>query len=176
MKKYFKSTNEVVLSTWNSYHQQCEALKKSFNEFAHHFDAEAVFTYQVTGHEFYALVLNNYESRADADLWTKPLSREANTSRVRSSIKGKDNAQRLRELKAKYKELKPSQTKIPLDDMYEAIGTHWGDIAFTGIQWFEFDGAIYIASSLNLSKNVEEITGSEFQTAKQDKEAKPKAA
>lgn len=170
MKKYYKATGEAV-NAWNKYQQQAEALKQRFSEFAKHFDAKPVFDKGVESMRFYGLKLNEYETRGDADLWTKPNKNNGFTSNLRSRITGKENAARLKALKDKYRKLWPDEACVSLEPLYKSIGCDWGTFLFSGLQLFACDDAVYLATSLNLTVGVEEITGSEYQTAKTKSES-----
>ncbi|HGE6046412.1 TPA: hypothetical protein ACGGS3_000626 [Vibrio cholerae] len=170
---YYKSTSDEPVNALASYREQKESYARLFDPLTNHFNAKAIFTYSHHGVSFYSIAFNDYESLEDKDLWTKPDFRSACACRVRSSVKGKDNSQRLKALKEKYDSLIPKDAESPsLHPFYDSIGTNWGDLVFSGMKWFEYDGAVYIATSLKLTKNVIEITGSEFSTAELESKQK----
>ncbi|ENM5750401.1 hypothetical protein V4V53_002148 [Vibrio mimicus] len=163
---YYKSTSNEPVNALASYRQQKESYARLFDPLTSHFNAKAIFTYSNHGVSFYSIAFNDYESLEDKDLWTKPDLKSAYACRVRSSVNGKENAKRLKALKEKYNSLIPKDAESPsLHPFYDSIGTNWGELVFSGMKWFEHDGAVYIATSLKLTKNVIEITGSEFSTA-----------
>ncbi|HAS6603879.1 TPA: hypothetical protein I7258_23440 [Vibrio parahaemolyticus] len=176
MKKFFKSNHADVYSAWTNYRNQVSKLKAECTAFAEHFDAKPAFVFSATGHAFGDLILNNPHTRPDAEFWTKPNSTRGNTSWIRQRVKGKENMNKLRELRAEYEKLKPECTDVSLDELYNTIGISWGDVVFSGIEWFAFEGDVYISTSLNLAKNVDEITAHEFSIAKKSKASIDKAA
>jgi sulfite reductase alpha subunit-like flavoprotein len=111
-------------------------LKAECTAFAEHFDAKPAFVFSATGHAFGDLILNNPHTRPDAEFWTKPNSTRGNTSWIRQRVKGKENMNKLRELRAEYEKLKPECTDVSLDELYNTIGISWGDVVFSGIEWF----------------------------------------
>lgn len=170
MKKFYKSNHADVYAAWTDYRNKTNTLKAEFTEFANNFDAKPVFSYSVNGHKFANLMLNNYGTRPDGSLWTRPKPALGNTSHIKARVQGKESMAELRQLKAKFKELKPACSEVSLDELYQTLGISWSDVVFTGIEWFAFDGDVYISTSLSITQNVDEITAHEFSIAKQSKD------
>ncbi len=176
MPKFFKSNHADVYRAWESYQHQVDKMKDEHYAFADYFDAEPVFALSFMGHAFAGLVLNHAKTRADAEFWTKPEPSNGNISHLRSRVKGKESMSKLRDLKTKYAELEPKLSKVSLDELYASIGTNWGDFVFSGLNLFAVNGVVYIYTSVEPRKNVEEITESDFKAAKQAKNELDKAA
>ncbi|AUR92684.1 coil containing protein [Vibrio phage 1.175.O._10N.261.55.B3] len=71
----------------------------------------------------------------------------------------------LKSLQDEYSEMTNGVENISFDDFFESIGTDWGNLMFSGLNWFECDGFVYLASGMDLSSNATEILGSEFEAA-----------
>ncbi|GHX29987.1 TPA: hypothetical protein AB5C23_001252 [Vibrio cholerae] len=163
---YFKSTNGDAAKAIEEYEKAKDAHQKLFQPLADAFKAKPIFVYNIHGMHFYALAFNDYDTVADKDLWTKPDHKYGGACRIRSSVRGKGNIARLKELRGRYESLLPKEVETPSrDPFYETIGISWGDIVFSGLKLFAHEGTAYLATGLELTKNVVEITGSEFAAA-----------
>lgn len=162
MKKYYKSNNSVVPAAYAQLKADLADMKFQCDAFAEAFDAKANYSYGVNGHRLYGFALNNYDTREDIPLWTKPDSKRGNTSRIRASIKTTALKGPLKELKARYDSLKPGVTEVSYDPLFESMGISWGDVLISGIEHIPFNGVVYVCTKCNLSKNVIEITASEY--------------
>lgn len=163
---YFKSTNGDAAKAIEEYEKAKNAYQKLFQPLADAFNAEAIFTYSVHGMRFYDLAFKDYQNVPDKDLWTKPNPKYKDACRIRSSVRGKENIARLKELESRYLSLLPKDIDTPSrNQFYETIGISWGDIVFSGLKFFVHEGTTYLATGLELTKNVVEITGSEFAAA-----------
>jgi hypothetical protein len=163
MINFYQTEEKAALTALSQHKTKAKDLKAAFDVFANEFNAKAVFAHSVHGVRFHGLALNNPYTREDAALWTKP---KDGVSNIRSRITGKENAAKLRELKSRYQDLLPEVREVSLDNFFDAIGTHWGDIVFSGIAYFELDGVIYIKTRLTLEKNVLAISEKDFDNAK----------
>lgn len=163
---YYKSINDEPAKALAEYEQAKKAYGKLFEQLTNHFNATAIFHFSNHGMTFYGISFNDYESVQDKELWTKPDHKSKGACRIRSSVRGKGNAQKLKALKETYDSLLPKNAEPPSRyPFYDSIGTNWGDILFSGLKWFVHEGSVYIATGLKLTKNVTEITGSEFSDA-----------
>jgi len=167
MEKYYKSNNCVVPATYAQLESDLADMKYQCDAFAKAFDAKAAYCYGVNGHRLYGFALNNYDTREDVPLWTKPVPKQANTSRIRSSVKMVALKGPLKELKARYDRLQPAVTKVSYDPLYESMGISWGDVLISGLSHVLFNGVIYISTRCKLTQNVIEITASEYQQAEE---------
>ncbi|WHM52765.1 hypothetical protein vBVpaS1601_72 [Vibrio phage vB_VpaS_1601] len=172
--KYYKTNKPEILAQVQRINNERDALKEAADKVAEQFDAKAMTRTSMHGASFGGLVLNNYENvdlfkgrtspdREDKHLWTKP--DRNNISRPRSSITGKENKAALKELTERYNAAVASIPKVDFEPFFESLGTNWGNLAFSGLNWFEQDGFIYFVSSQDFSEVATEILGSEYETA-----------
>lgn len=163
---YFKTTTDDAAKALEQYEKERKEYGNLFQPLADEFNANPIFTYDIHGMRFYDLAFKDYASVQDKDLWTKPDSKHAYACRIRSSVRGKENIERLKELKERYKNLVPKGIEAPSRyPFYESLGVSWGDFVFAGLKTFVHEGVVYLATSLSLTKNVVEIKGGEFATA-----------
>lgn len=66
--------------------------------------------------------------------------------------------------------------KADLAPVLAAMGTDWGNLFFTGIAFFQHDGAIYVSTSAKLAPCMVEILASEYNAAKAAYESMKEAA
>lgn len=191
MKKYYKTNCEKVLSAISQMNQEKDNLVKKIDKIASHFNARAMTSTSTTGVRFGGLVLNNYQGysweknqpiREDKILWTSPNSNNISWPRkslTKSHFKDlirnmsdeeagelmKKKRSELKVLQDEYNEMTKGIDSISFDRFFESIGTDWGNLMFSGLNWFEFGGFVYLASGMDLSSNAIEILGSEFESA-----------
>lgn len=191
MNKYYKTNCEKVLSAISQMNQEKDNLVKKIDKIASHFNARAMTSTSTTGVRFGGLVLNNYQGysweknqpiREDKILWTSPNSNNISWPRTSLTkkhfeplIRGMDdqNAKELmkskrlelKELQDEYSEMTKGIESISFDSFFESIGTDWGNLMFSGLNWFECNGYVYLASGMDLSSSATEILGSEFESA-----------
>lgn len=164
---YFKSTSDEPAIAIKAYQESIKHYSSQFNPLEAEFNATAIFSYDVHGMRFYDLAFNDYQNLPDKDLWTKPDPKYKNACRIRSSVRGKENMARLNELKQRYESLLPKDIEKPCrHEFFDSIGVSWGDLIFCGLDFFVHNDEVYLATSMNLTKNVVEITGSTFDAAK----------
>lgn len=58
----------------------------------------------------------------------------------------------------------PDGARISKDDIYQSLGTDWGNVAFAGLGCFLHDGYVYVKTGLS-KLNAQEILGSEYEQA-----------
>ncbi len=191
MKKYYKTNCGKVLKAISQMNQQKDELVIKIDKIAAHFNARAMTSTSTTGVRFGGLVLNNYQGysweksqpiREDKILWTAPNTNNISWPRASLTnkhfeplIRGMDDQTAKELIKSKRLELKSLQDEysemtkgvenISFDSFFESIGTDWGNLMFSGLNWFECDGFVYLASGMDLSSNATEILGSEFEAA-----------
>lgn len=192
MKKYYKTNCEKALFEHKSMNEAKDKLVVICDEFARKFNARAMVKQGSSSISFGGLVLNNYyhdtfssnsEVRDDTLLWTVPDSN--GVSRPKSSLthkqvvasvkwsersgdmkaKAKLERTRLVELQNKYNAERKIISEVSMEPFFNSIGTDWGNLMLSGLEWFEIDGFMYFATSLNFSENMTEILGSEFESA-----------
>ena len=179
---YFKNTNPEALAAWEAQEQGKAKLKEDSDKFAAGFDGKAVLSSSADSHSFYGVKLNNYHARPDSILWTAP-DRSSGVSRPRSSLKKRPEwtkeqlvefKQQLEQLEHRYKAaLWPS--RIYREPFWNAIGTSWCELVFSGISVFEHGGALFIETGLKL-EGCTEILGSEYDAAWSERQAARKEA
>lgn len=198
MKKYYKTNCEKVLSAISQMNQEKDNLVKNIDKIADHFNARAMTSTSTNGVRFGGLVLNNYQGysweksqpiRDDKILWTVPNANKISWPRTsltkkhfESLIRDMDDQEAKELMKTKRLELKSLQDKysemtkgiesISFDSFFESIGTDWGNLMFSGLNWFECDGYVYLASGMDLSSSAIEILGSEFESASNKSKSK----
>ena len=198
MKKYYKTNCEKALKAISQMNQQKDELVKKIDKIAAHFNARAMTSTSTTGVRFGGLALNNYQGysweknqpiREDKILWTAPDTNDISWPRTsltkkhfESLIRGMDDQSAKELMKAKRLELKLLQDEyaemtkgvesVSFDSFFESIGTDWGNLMFSGLNWFECDGFVYLASGMDLSSSATEILGSEFELAQSKSKGK----
>ena len=198
MKKYYKTNCKKVLGATSDMNQKKDELVNEANKVAANFNAKAMTSTSTDGVRFGGLVLNNYHGgfwgsdepiRSDKLLWTAPNSNSVSWPRTsltkkhfESLIRGMDDQSAKELMKAKRLELKLLQDEyaemtkgvesVSFDSFFESIGTDWGNLMFSGLNWFECDGFVYLASGMDLSSSATEILGSEFELAQSKSKGK----
>ena len=144
--------------------QQTETLKQQAQSFAELFDGSPVLVTSITGRKFKGIQLNNFNSRPDNHLWTKPVERNHSVSYPRGkALKAADKAE-LEALKKRYWPNKPQKTEVSFDPLFSALGSNWGTLLCCGISFFEHDSALYITTKAELT-DCTEILASEYSAA-----------
>ena len=194
MKKFYKTNCKSVLKALSEMNSKKDELVTESNKVAAHFNAKSMTSTSTTGVRFGGLALNNYHEdlfgknvqiREDKILWTTPDSN--GISRPRASltkahfkhlIKDMCDVEAKKLMKQKRSELKALQEEyrnmvrnlpdVEFEKFFESIGTSWGELMFCGLNWFEFDGYVYLCSGADLSSKASEILGSEFEKAKSE--------
>jgi len=177
----YKVTDPAVIAIYEQMMDQVRALKAEALAFAEKFDAKPCYCNEVSQFRFSGLILKNYYQRSDMALWTSPI-RGVGKSWPRRSLKripawSKEDftakKAALAELQRAYEEAWPVIDKVDRDPLWDAIGTNWGELAFSGISLFFVDGELYLSTRLEL-KICTEIIGSEYAAA--EKRMREKAA
>lgn len=164
--RYFKIENESALAAWDAEQKEIEALFESVKPLVDRFGGMALYSNSADSYGFAGLsFLGEPEN---PELWTKPQSQNGNTQRPRTSLRKatKEQRQQLAELQKEWDALYPKNSRVDRDPLYKSIGTHWGQLLFSGLTIFRRGDCIYAATSAALEVDgLSEITGSEFNQA-----------
>lgn len=166
--RYYRASTPETRAAWSTYRSECQAIKEAAEAFAARFDgARPVYSGFGSGKHFYGLT---FDPPMPPDIWTIPKAESGSTQRPRSRIVSKASigkAERMAELRrvqAIFRDHEPKR-RARLDPVFTALGTHWGNLFLLGYQLAERDGALYVATPLDLGEPCVEITGGEFYTA-----------
>lgn len=191
VQKYYKTDCKNVVSAIEELNKAEGLLTSKINGIANHFNARAMTSTSANGVRFGGLNLNNYHgfsweskdpAREDKILWTSPNSNNISWPRsnltkahFKDYIRGmsedesklfiKTKRDELKNLQETYNKMTKDIKSISFDGFFESIGTDWGNLMFSGLNWFEFEGFVYLASGIDLSSNSVEILGSEFESS-----------
>lgn len=164
--RYFKIENESALAAWDAEQKEKNALYESTKPLADRFGGKPLFS---TTHDSYGFAgLRFFGEPENPELWTKPQSQNGNTQRPRTSLRKatKEQRQQLAKLQKEWDALYPKNNRVDRDPLYKSIGTHWGQLVFSGLTIFRRGDCIYAATSAALEVDgLSEITGSEFDQA-----------
>jgi hypothetical protein len=189
VQKYYKTNCEKVTGAIRELNSAKDSLVSKVDNIAKHFNARAMTSTSTAGVRFGGLNLNNYHgygwgskspAREDKILWTTPNSNNISwprsnltKSHFKDYIRGmnedeqkafiKQKRDDLKSLQLEYNEMTKGIDSVSFDGFFESIGTDWGNLMFSGLNWFEFDGFVYLSSGTDFSSNASEILGSEFE-------------
>lgn len=172
-QRYYKSTAPAVISAVKQFAVDEEALLAAADKFAEFFGGKAMFGFDL--HRVYFAGLRFYPEKS-TDLFTAANSQSAYVQQPRDRLKSPIN----KELKEPHKKLKadwqekrdelfPNGKEVKCDAKHEAIGFDWGIALFSGGSYlvFEHEGVVYATCAQELNDSMVEITGSEFDQARQ---------
>lgn len=171
-KKYYKSTDPALLALCVQMKAEREELIRLSKEFAAQFDAKPVFQSSLHAVSLGGIKLNNYETRTDTAIWTKP-HKESGISRPRAGI-SKSMIDQLNKLHEDFNKPFEAIKPVSYEPLWSMIGTDWGNLMFGGgmKHFFDEDGKVaYFATGLTLT-NCTEILGTEFESAERANDAK----
>lgn len=163
--KYYKTSNPNVIAAYRDMMAAAHDLRDRARACAAQFDAAPVIGQDVHGYRFFGMKLNNYASREDRHLWTKPDPNYGHLSSVRSRLTG--HGAELKALKARVEQAWPQPSTVSKDALYQALGTDWGPLLIGGIGITEHNGTLYLTTGITLT-GCTEITGTEYQQAERD--------
>lgn len=162
---YYKTNDTAVMAVWRGINTTHKALAEQASKFAEaHGASGSIRQSGLTDIRFGGLV---FDPKKDSKLWTKPY-RESRMQRPRQSVSGLSADEKVehKELLTLWSVGVPKLT-VDLRPLYEAMGTDWGQLLFSGIGYFEgADGYLYVQTGGLLSPCMVEILGSEFDAAK----------
>lgn len=171
MSKYLKTSSPTVISAYREMMASAIAMREEARKLCSQFDATPVIGQCVSRYTFHGMRLNNYDSREDKHLWTKPDHNMGFVSRPKSRLTG--FAPALKELRGRIEKAQGDMpSAVSKDDLYEALGTNWGTLLlYGGIAAFDGGDHIYICSPIDLD-DCEEITASEYEATEQKSKEK----
>lgn len=158
--RYFRFTTPLVLDAMCQFKADVAAMNKKANDLAADFSGTPLYSHSIHGTHFAGLV---FDPPKDSTLWTKPDRKSAGLQRLRTNVPAK-HREELETLKARWKSLETTN-EASLDAVLKACGTDWGNLLFAKFGYVMTDSAMFIATSLDLSANGEEITGGEFEAS-----------
>lgn len=179
--KYYKTCALEVMSAYAEMQAATKVLTDNCKTFADKFDAVNVMQTSMTGRNFGGLCLNNYATRDDKHLWTTPNRNNISWPRANISVKTykqslpfnltpeevkqkvKQAKLDLKELESKYKKERVGMDRVDFDKFFASFGTDWANLMFGGLQWFDHDNTLYLATKNTLP--LTEILGSEYEAA-----------
>ena len=161
---FYKSSDSVLMAAWKTYEAEARAMLVAGKAFASHFGGKLLTHSDLHGRSVAGLA---FTPAKDDPLWTKPDAQRAGEQHPRTSLRKGTKEQRLSlaALLTEWSEHFPKQ-KSNLEPVLAAMGTDWGNLFFTGIEYFEHDGAIYVSTSDKLAPCMVEILASEYSAAK----------
>lgn len=166
IRRYYRFTSPEALTASRQYAAECIELQNQAKALGNEFGGKPLFSTGLHGRGFAGLV---FDPRLDSPHWTKPDKRNGNVQRLRSSVPAPLRAEHVA-MKARWEAAEPT-AKPSTDALFKAFGTDWGVLLFTGIGYVLTDTAVYVVTSLDLSKHGQEITGGEYQAAGESKAA-----
>lgn len=166
--KYYRIENKAALDAWDAEEEAKDDLRASVQPLIDQFGGEPMFSSDATSYTFAGLRF--CEQPADQELWRKPGPR-AGIQEPRRTLKkaSPELRQRHKELIELWDSLYPESKRVEKEPLYKAIGTHWGNVLFTGIAMFRLKNSIFVAygGTLNCDDAVE-INGTEYESARNE--------
>lgn len=171
---FYKTTDGAALAAWLNYEVEAAKVAAAGKAFAAHFGGQLLTRSDSHGRSIAGL---RFVPAKDDPLWTKPDQQASGRQRPRASLrKGtKEQRQALAALLIDWTAHFPKE-KADLAPVLAAMGTDWGALFFSGIQFFVHDNAIYVSTSATLAPCMVEILSSEYSAAKAAYESKKEAA
>lgn len=174
MSYYYKSQHASVIAAAQDVINATNALRDEGNKFGELFvtqdmTARAFIAHTFDIRSFHGLKFN---PEIKSNLWTKP-DKQSGCQRPRSSIKNATQEERneLKQLLTLWKDNCPKKS-INLDKFFKSLGVDYGDFLFNGIIWFVVNDSLYINTHALIKQNVEEILGSEYESARKQYQGK----
>lgn len=162
--KYYKTNNQLVLTAFKQLKDDREKLIAKADVFADKFGGNAVMVR--SGNEFRVFDGLRFNPEKTDPFWTKP-NKKFNYAQKPKSINSTARLHGKTHLAALNKEWYESHPKetVSINPLYEALGTHWGEVLFSGLGWLEGDDYFYVITPLSLNEHLQEITVTEYRTA-----------
>lgn len=174
--RYYRVSHPEALDALHQYQQRKAELHQACEAFAAQYPgAKPAFGFSVHGSRFLGLRFDPAEANW---MWTRPEPRSGDVQRPRRTLpaamarKGREARatalSELRQLLKRWDDTYPKLTDSSMDGVWRAIGTHWGDLLFSGIGFFVDPGnkAWYVATSATLDPRCEEVTGGVYEAAR----------
>lgn len=171
---FYKTTDGAALAAWLTYEVDTAKVAAVGKAFAAHFGGQLLTRSDSHGCSIAGL---RFVPAKDDPLWTKPDQQASGMQHPRCSLrKGtKEQRQALAALLIDWTAHFPKE-KADLAPVLAAMGTDWGALFFSGIQFFVHDNAIYVSTSAKLAPCMVEILASEYNAAKAAYESIKEAA
>jgi len=167
---FYKIINQKALDSYNKLISDRLELRENARLFAEEYDADPIVLQDSDSIWFCGVKFRNGDS-VNREIWTKP-SREYGHSWIRTKPLKKSLQAEFDAEKSKYDELwnKYFQNghKVRKTDLYSHFGLDWSSFLFNSFNCFEYQGAFYIETTIEMKLGVE-ILGSEYSKARKDK-------
>lgn len=164
MLRYYRTSDPGAVKAANDIRVATLALRDASDAFAALFGgARALLSSSLTRRAF-AFAGLTFDPTRDPVVWTKPdRQHRMQTPRVRPA-RGANAEQRAEHerVSSLWSERRPRQD-VHFDELFSAIGTSWGELAFCGIGWAVSPTVVYVKTSARLASHMVEITASEFE-------------
>ncbi len=163
---YFKTNHPEVIAAFNENSQRRKALADRADQFAIEFGGEAIFLKSGGVDTWFGGL--KFAPPKPSDLWRKPDAHGCQHPRTSLAKGTKEERKQLKELNDLYTARTNHfnlNERVSRDDFLKSIGTHWGQVMFSGMSYFLHDGFIYVDTTAKLNDKVTEILGSEFNAA-----------
>ena len=169
---FFKTNDNKAVAAYLQFDINQAALMAKAQQFADIFGGEPIFTRFMTTVRFSGLTFNKPMNN---DIWCLPDPKRGGIRTLRArALKTECHAQ-LKQLKAdwknNYQAIFKDQAEVSHSDFLAAVGTSWGKLYSHSINYFMWDGFIYIKTDVALDAHCVEILGSEFKAAEAAKAA-----
>lgn len=171
---FYKSNDGGLLAAWVNYEVETAKVSAAGKAFAEHFGGKLLTRSDFHGRSVAGL---RFIPAKDDPLWTKPDQQASGMQHPRRSLRKGTKEQRkdLADLLIEWSDRFPKE-KADLEPVLKAMGTDWGSLFFSGIKFFQHDGAIYVSTSVTLAPCMVEILASEYNAAKAAYESVKEAA
>ncbi|HEY9210378.1 MAG TPA: hypothetical protein VIO56_03115 [Methylotenera sp.] len=162
--KYYKTNNPLVIAAFKQLKDDREKLIVKANAFAERFGGDAIMAR--SSHEFRVFDGLRFNPEKTDPFWTKPnnkinYAQKPISANSMSRLNGKSH---LTALNKEWYESYPKET-VSINPLYEALGTHWGEVMFSGLGWLDGGDYFYVTTPLSLNEHLQEITVTEYRAA-----------
>jgi hypothetical protein len=158
--RYYRFTAAAVLNAVRQYCADVETLQHQAHALAEAFGGRPLYGTSVHGRSFCGLI---FDPPKDTTLWTKPDRQNRGAQQLRCKVAA-EHRDELNALRERWKALQPTM-RPPLDAVWEACSTDWGQLLFGGAGYVMRDTAFFVATRIDLTASGEEITGGEYEEA-----------
>lgn len=162
--KYYKTNNPLVLAAFKQLKDDREILIAKGKAFAEKFGGDSIMVR--SSHEFRVFDGLRFNPEKTDQFWTKPNKQINYAQKPRScgSTAVRAGKTELAKLIKEWYDNYP-QDKVSIDPLYEALGTNWGEVMFSGLGWIDGGDYFFVSTHLSLSENLQEITVTEYRAA-----------
>ena len=169
---FYKVINQVALDAYNKLESDRLELRKNAQLFADEYEADPVIL-QDSDRIWFCGIKFKDNSKVNREIWTKP-ELQYGHSWIRTKPLKKNLQSEFDAEKSKWDELYSqyfSQVKrVDKNSFYSTLGLYSSSFFFSSFKCFEYQGAFYIETSIDLKTGVE-ILGSEYVEAERAKNA-----